>query len=142
MLISQVKLEDVFRSTRESMNQGTTDGHVLPLLAAAVGVVVLLIVLAYRRRRQVAPTALNSPRRLLKEVARAAGVKTAELRQLRQIAEEQKCSSPLSLLLCPSLLAKGLESRDAKQKKAMTAMSRRICGNDKGPTPNAQRMTK
>ena len=125
-LLSQVKLEDVFRSTRESMNQGTTDSHVLPLVVAAIGVVVLLVVLAYRRRREVAPAALNSPRRLLKEVARAAGLKTAEVRQLREIAEGQKCSSPLTLLLCPSLLAKGLESRGSKEKKAMNAMTKRM----------------
>jgi MYXO-CTERM domain-containing protein len=122
-LLSQVKLEDVFRSTRQSMSEGAGDGHVVPLVVAGIGLVVLLLVLTYRRRREVGPVALNSPRRLIKEVARAAGLKAGEVKQLRHIAEQQSCSSPLTLLLCPSLLAKGMESRGPRSQKRADAKS-------------------
>ena len=48
------------------------------------------------------------------------------MRQLKQLADEQSCSSPLVLLMCPSLMAKALANKSADQKKAIAPMIRKL----------------
>ena len=60
-----------------------------------------------RRRRT--PKALNHHGKLLKELAAAVSLKPAEVKQLKLLADEQKLSNPLTLILCPSILAKAVK---------------------------------
>jgi hypothetical protein len=127
LLENHVKLEDVFKSTRESMGESeATPGRFLPLAMAALGLVLLLIVLHFRRQRAANRAALNSPRKLIKEVGRVVPIRGSEIKQLREIAEGQKCESPLTLLLCPSLLAKGVKTRTPDQRRALAGLVRRM----------------
>jgi hypothetical protein len=96
--------DNVLRSIGEHIDQQKGDpSKLLAVLAAAGGFAVLLVVLAYRRKRELTSAALHHHGKLLREICRAMSLKPAELRQLRQLADERGLASPLTLLLCPSL---------------------------------------
>ena len=124
--IAQVKLEDVFKSTSDSMNQAPGSERVFALILGSLALILLLIALQQRRKHAATPKAVHSDSKLLKEVLRRLPLKSAEVKQLRQFAQEQSCSSPLVLLLCPSLLIKGLSARSAEEKKLMANIVQKI----------------
>jgi hypothetical protein len=121
-----VKLEDVFKSTKESMNQEAGPERLLALGLGAVAVVVLLIFLQYRRKADMMTKPVNNQSRLIKEMTRTLALKDAEMRQLQQLADETNCSSPLVLLMCPSLMAKALANKTAEQKKVIAPMIKKL----------------
>jgi hypothetical protein len=129
--LAQVRLEDVFKSTQESMNSGPGAGRVLPLVLAIAAVLVIFIVIHHRKKVATEPKSVNSPGRLAKEVARAVGLKSKEMRQLRQLAEEEGASSALVVLMCPSLLAKGLQKRKPEDRQALGKVVRKISGEER-----------
>jgi hypothetical protein len=111
--------EDVFRSIQDNVNDsGAGSGKVLALFAGAGALVILLVLLSQRRKRELTPRTLHHQGKLLKEVMRTTGLKPVELKQLKLLAEESKVGdeadavqSPLTLLLCPSVLAKAVHAR-------------------------------
>jgi len=127
----QVKLEDVFKSTKESMNQEAGPERLIALAVGAGAVVVLLVFLQYRRKAESMAKPMNNQHRLIKEMTRTLALKETEMRQLKELADEQSCSSPLVLLMCPSLMAKALANKSADQKKAIAPMIRKLtAGNE------------
>ena len=109
--------EDVFKSINENVGS-TVDGKKLLAILAAVGGVAIILVLVNRRQttRPVVPQALNHQGKLLREVMKTAGLKPAEARQLKVLAERaaaagEPVSSPITLLLCPSVMKKVKEER-------------------------------
>ena len=98
--------EEVLRSINENVGAEIDPKKLLAALIAVVGLIVIVVLLNYRQKRAVLPKVLNHVGKLTKEVARAIELKPAELKQLRALAEEKQLSSPLVLLLCPSLLSK------------------------------------
>jgi len=122
----QVKLEDVFKSTKESMNQEAGPERLIALGLGALAVVVLLIFLQYRRKAESMTKPVNNQNRLIREMTRTLSLKDAEMRQLQQMANEQNCSSPLVLLMCPSLMARALGNKSAEQKKAFAPMIKKL----------------
>ena len=130
-LLAQVRLEDVFKSTQESMNSGAGAERLLPLVLAMAAVLVLLVVIHQRKKVATAPKTLHSPGKLAKEVARAVGLRSKEMRQLRQLAEEEGASSALVVLMCPSLLARGLQKRRPEDRQVLGKVVRKISGEDR-----------
>ena len=127
--LAQVKLDDVFKSTQRSMQSGggsSGAGQFLILLFCAIGLIVVLVVLQQRRKREVVPVALNHLGKLLREVLKSLPLKSNEVKQLKQLAEEHSCRSPLTLLLCPSLLAKALHAKPAAERKTLATVARKI----------------
>jgi hypothetical protein len=108
-MLAAMTLDDVFRSTQDNMNSSPTLQTGLLLLLGVAAVVALLLILQRRLKKQEMPKALNDQGRLLRQVRRGMAVRPAEWRQLKIIADKQDCCSPLVLLLCPSLLAKGMK---------------------------------
>src|SRR6267142_4628045 len=88
----QVKLEDVFKSTKESMSQEAGPERLIALAIGALAVVVLLVFLQYRRKAESMAMPLNNQHRLIKEMTRTLALKDAEMRQLQDLADEQSCS--------------------------------------------------
>jgi hypothetical protein len=121
-----VKLEDVFKSTKENMSQEAGPERLLGLALGVIGVVALLIFLQYRRKAESMAQPLNNQHRLIRDMTRTLALKDAEMRQLQQLAEEQNCSSPLVLLMCPSLMAKAIANKSADQKKAIAPMIKKL----------------
>jgi len=72
------------------------------------------VLFSHRRKRDLSPRSLNHQGKLLKEVMKRINLKPSEVRQLKTLAEEQSVSSPLTLLLCPSVLAKAVKHQSGK----------------------------
>jgi hypothetical protein len=121
----------VFKSTQESMDAGSGVERVLPLALVLGAVLILLVIVHQRKRVATAPRSLNSPGKLAKEVARAVGLKSKEMRQLRQLAEGEGASSPLVVLICPSLLARGLQKRKPEDRRVLGKVVRKISGEER-----------
>jgi hypothetical protein len=111
--------EEFFRSMQQSVDGGgsssTEAGRILLLIVAGAALVGLVMMLGRQKTRKVAKLrAPNNPRKLMKEISRAARVRPGEMRQLKVLADQQSCESPLTLLLCPSLLVKGIQQQGSK----------------------------
>lgn len=126
-LLSQVKLEDVLQSTHESMQDSPDSGHILALVMGIAAVVLVLLVVHHRRRSEARPKALNHAGKLLKEVLKSLPLRGGEVRQLKGLAEQEGCSSPLVLILCPSVLIKAIKNRPAKgDRKVLGRLVRKV----------------
>jgi hypothetical protein len=102
--------EEVFQSINQHVGSTVDLNKLLPYLLVGVGVIVLLVWVTHRKPYQAVPRSLNHAGKLLKEIAKKVHLRPAETKVLKTLAEEQKISSPLTLLLCPSLLGKAIRS--------------------------------
>lgn len=119
LVLAQVKLEDVFKSAQENMRQSPASSHLMVFFLGALAIVILLLILHQSLKRAAVLKPVNHQGRLLKEISRLLQLKPAEVRQLKRLAEQESCSSPLTLLLCPSLLAKAVKQCPAPDRKAL-----------------------
>lgn len=109
---AQPTQEEVFRSIGQNVSEPVDSRRVLAVVAGVGGVIALLVVLAHSKRRVGRPKTLNHQGKLLKEVLRSVSIKPAELKQLKSLAQEAQSrdengpDGPLTLLLCPSVLAR------------------------------------
>jgi hypothetical protein len=120
---------DVFKSIQDSVGE-RHEVNSTPAILLGLGGALVLVLLVYMSRREqkkvVAPEALNHPGKLAKEVVKEVNLKPNEVRQLKMLADsigEQvgETPDPLALLLCPSLLAKGVNANPAKMDKKIVA---------------------
>lgn len=134
---AQPTQEDVFRSIQDNVAGKPADtGPLLMVFALGAAVVLLVVVVNQRRqRRAVASPPLNNAGRLAKEVTRNLPLRAAEMRQLKALADQSRTtdepvSSPLTFLLCPSLLEKAAEGQSkpasASQRKALAHLGRKL----------------
>jgi hypothetical protein len=96
--------QDVFKSISENVGNTNDTGHLLVVLLITTLIGASLVVLSQRHKRQISPKALNHPKKLVKEITRQIDVNPREVKRLKAIAEEKGYSSPLVLMLCPSLM--------------------------------------
>jgi hypothetical protein len=122
-LLAEATQEEVLRSIGRNVSESGDNGRVLAILAGVAGAVVLLVVVGQRRgRADAGPKTLHSHAKLMKEVLRTVPLKPAELKQLKLLLQESRSrdadtpapESPLTLVLCPSLLIKAAQSRSQK----------------------------
>src|SRR5256714_12955155 len=90
----QVKLEDVFKSTKESMSQEAGPERLIALGLGALAGVALLIFLQYRRKAESMAKPLNNQHRLIKEMTPMLALQGGEMCQLQELADEQSWFSP------------------------------------------------
>lgn len=125
-LLSQVKLEDVFRSTQQNMQAEPGADRLLMMgLVILLGAAGLMLI-AHIRRRQAMPRRMNSPRRLLSELRRGVPLSRQHIRGLKAAAARMQCSSPAALLLCPSVLAEAASELPPQQQEAIAELLRRL----------------
>lgn len=137
--------EEFFKSLQNSVNNTGPGGGGVTLrgfmmFLGAVGLVVALVILNQKLKARAAapkpaprplskPTNINQPRKLMKEIGKAAGLSRDELRQLKAVAEERGHASPLTLLVCPSLLIEAARKDDTIADKAVLArVARKVVG--------------
>ena len=129
--------EDVLRSIGQSVSESRDSGRVLGILAGAAGLVILLIVLGQRRGRDAGPRAVRHHGKLMKEVLRTVPLKPAEVKQLKLLLQESRArggpakdvESPLTLVLCPSVLLKAAQARSEKiNPKVVARLAKKVAG--------------
>ncbi len=120
-LLAQTRIEDVFKSTGDSLNDSADTGKLLAFVLALVSVIFILVIFNNRRKREATPKALRHQGKLLREVLRKLPLRSQEVKQLKLLAEQQECHSPLVMLLCPSLLARAMQDKSAR-------LDRRVLG--------------
>ena len=104
--------DDVLRSIGSKVDERISGTKILATAIAIVSVIVLLVLISRRQTERTAPKALNHQGKLVKEILKQVPIKPAEMRKIKTLAAEQQCS-PLTLLLCPSVLAKAMKERKA-----------------------------
>jgi hypothetical protein len=108
--------EDVFKSIQNN-EKDTIDGRkLLAVLAAGAGLAIIIVLINNRQQQRELPKTLNHQGKLLRELMKSAGLKNAQLRQLKQLSNEladkgQPVDNLVTLLLCPSLIKKARERR-------------------------------
>lgn len=103
--------EEVFKSVGESLDAKINPNHVILIV---IGLIVIIVLLKYFTRdveNRTPVKSINNPGRLTRELARQLGLKQREIRQLRQLAEQEGLEHPLTLLLCPSVLRSAIQKR-------------------------------
>jgi len=140
--------EEFLKSLHNSVNNGPgSSGEItargLAMFLGVLGLIVAFLVLAQKLHKRFAnrptgpvkshaiskPASINQPRKLTKEIAKAAGLSRDEVRQLKTAAEERGHASPLTLLLCPSLLIEAAQKQDtAADKTVLARVARRAIG--------------
>ena len=133
---AQPTQEEVFKSIGENVNEPVDSGRVIAVIAGIAGVILLVAVVGQRRKRDIAPKPLHHHGKLLKEVLGNVSIRGAEMKQLKLIMQDAKVSigqpapeSPLTLLLCPSLLAQAVKENPAKVDRTVVAgLVKRLVG--------------
>lgn len=118
MLAQRMSQDELLRSLSSNMGGGGDggDGNAGTLLLIALAAIAVIAGLAWisRRRQRSVEKRLNHPGKLQKEVVRKVALKPAELKKLKMLADEVDVSSPLVLLLCPSLMADAARKRRSR----------------------------
>jgi hypothetical protein len=139
-LLASPSQQDVFKSIQDSMGSGKEVDSTPVYLLVGGGIVTLVVVslLSRRQHKGTSTDALNHPGKLLKEVLQDVPLKAAEVKQLKVLAglvhdHTDDDVNPLTFLLCPSLMAKGLkEDRGKVDRKTVAQMVRRLRMTDAG----------
>jgi hypothetical protein len=130
--------EEFFKSLQNSVNNtgpeaGGITGRGFAMFLGVVGLIVAILVLVQKVKARTAgaakgsprpvskPTNINQPRKLLKEIGKAAGLSGDEMRQLKAVADQRGYASPLTLLMCPSLLIEAAQQDDTTADKTVLA---------------------
>ena len=111
--------EEVFQSINQNVGSTVDMSKAVPYLLVAVGTAILAGLYNYHRKRRANPGRLNSPAKLTREICRRISLRSAEIKQLKLLAEEQEVEHPLTLILCPSLLGKAIRAPSARVDRAV-----------------------
>ncbi|HEX3358418.1 MAG TPA: hypothetical protein VHS31_15700 [Tepidisphaeraceae bacterium] len=119
--------EEFLKSLSDNIDNTTDPKKFFAFLAGAAGLVILLAVISQRKKRKVLPKSLNHQGKLLKEIMAQIDLRPVELKQLKILADAQGVSSPLTLLLCPSVLAKAVKERTTKvDRKVLISIAKKL----------------
>jgi hypothetical protein len=123
--------EEVFRSINQNVGSTVDFDRYMPYILTALGAIILAAIYNHRKQNPGIVKRVNHVGKLVREVSRSVHLKSAEVKQLKLMAEEQKVNNPLMLLLCPSVLAKAMRTRNPKIDRAiMEQIVRRLRGNE------------
>jgi hypothetical protein len=112
--------EEVFKSIQDNVGSPTDSRKFLLYVCVSGGVFILLALFSQRRQRQVIPRALNNHGKLLKEIMKGVPVRPREIKQLKTLTDQTQVpggttvQDPLTLLLCPSVLARAVQNPRCK----------------------------
>lgn len=125
-MLAQLKQEDVFKSISDNVGSSADPKVLYALLFGAAAFILLMVLLNARKNRVATPRAVNHAGRLTRELLRRVPLKKSELKQLKTAATEQGYESPLTLVLCPSLLAKSVNGGGKADRKTLVAVARKM----------------
>jgi hypothetical protein len=128
---------EVFKSIQKNVGGQAEDetggGKGLAIvLAGAAGLILVMLAGSKIRARRATPQAMHHPGKLMRELLKAVPLKPKEVKQLKLLADasrrrqaegasEAGVEHPLTLILCPSVLARTLKDRPANVDRAVIA---------------------
>jgi hypothetical protein len=119
--------QDIFKSIQDNVSEKADPRWMIFAMAAAAAFLMVMALLGMRNQRGAVPKTLNHQGKLLREIRRHVAIKSTEMKQLKLMVEQVKTPdgqplvSPITLLLCPSLLVKSAPAKSAK-------INRRVLG--------------
>jgi hypothetical protein len=129
---------EVFQSIQTNVGQRSENNAkgLAILLCAAASLILVMLAGSKIRRRQSTPQPLHHPGKLLREVLKTVPLRPKELKQLKLLADASRqegsrgepVQNPLTLLLCPSVLARSLRNHPATVDRAVLAQVVRKMG--------------
>lgn len=127
--------DEIFRSIEQNVSTSDQSGKVLAILLCMGGLLVVIALVSQRMNRPKGAKVVNHPAKLLKEVVKTLPLRPAELKQLKSLADasaglDTPVSSPLTLMLCPSLLAKLAQGQTGKLDRRTLAHLSKKLGNE------------
>jgi hypothetical protein len=123
---AQLRQEDVFKSISENVSGPGDPRPFYAMALVGAGVILLLVVVNHFMKRQARPKVVNHRGKLIKEMLRRLPLRGGEVKQLKLMAAEQGCDSPLTLVLCPSLMAKGIQEKGKADKRVVLGVARKM----------------
>jgi hypothetical protein len=128
---------EVFQSIQKNVGGQTDDdgggGKGLAIVIAGGAALIFVLLAGSKiRARRATPQAMHHPGKLMREVLKAVPLKPKEVKQLKLLAEasrrrhedgapEEGVENPLTLILCPSVLARTLKDRPTNVDRAVVA---------------------
>ncbi len=113
--------------------EGVAIPHLLAFVVLIAGVVTILIWWNNRQEKPKKIKHVNHSRKLMRQISREMGMAGDEIKQLKLLADlyerdkGQALENPLTLLLCPSLLTRSIESGEsAIDRQVIGRLARRI----------------
>ena len=126
MILAQLKQEDVFKSISENVSSTADPKVMYALLFGAIAFILLMVLINAKKKRVATPRAVNHQGRLTRELLKRVPLKKAELKQLKIAAAEQGYESPLTLVLCPSVLAKSVNAGGKADRKTLVTLAKKM----------------
>src|SRR5215217_6386578 len=123
--LAQLKQEDVFKSISDNVGNSADPKAFYIVGGVVVAIIVVLVVINNWMKRQASPQAVNHQGKLVKELLKKVPLKKGEVKQLKTMDAEQGCESPLTLVLCPSLIAKGLNEKGRADRRVVMGVARK-----------------
>ena len=102
---SAITEDEVLKSINENVGARADPAKLIPWVCGAAVVIFLIVVYNKWQSRRVVPRVLNNDAKLMRDVLKQLPLRKTPVKNLKLLAEQQGCSSPLTLLICPSLLA-------------------------------------
>jgi hypothetical protein len=119
--------EDVFRSINQNVGSTVDMRKYVPFFIAGLAGLILYVLYTQRRQRQIKPKLVNHSGKLMRRLAKSLHLRSIEMKQLKLLAQEQQLEHPLTLLLCPSILAKAMRTTNPKlDRKVMLQIVQRL----------------
>ena len=115
-LLATVTQDQAIDSIRSTLG-ARIDGQLLAWVGGFAALVIGVLIYFSQRMKRNDGGGLNHNGKLIKEISEAVGLKPAEMKKLRVLAEQLNepgqppMKNPLVLLLCPSLLAKAMKKK-------------------------------
>jgi hypothetical protein len=109
--------QDVFKSIENNVDSPIDARLFLALLLCAASAVLFLAYISRRRKMRLVAAAENHPGHLLKEISKKIDLEPADLKRLKAMQLRARnelgmeVQSPLTLMLCPSVLGKVMKSK-------------------------------
>ena len=120
--------DDVLKNISDNVNDSVDPKKLLAFVFCAAAVIIAVALLSKREKKSVVnPKTLNHQGKLIKEIAKSVNLKPVEVKQLKVLAEQAEISSPLLLLLCPSLLTQAVKDHPNKiNRQTILSVARKI----------------
>ena len=133
-ILASSRQEDVLKSISENVSQsdGLSNRTMLAIVLGLAAIIMLIALFNSRGKRIASPKPVNHNGKLIRELSKQIGLKPAELKQLKLLAQGERdagnpVDNPLVFMLCPSAFVKAAKAKRARiDRRIMTNLARKL----------------